>query len=319
VSASKILIIDNDEATADVLAELFPEEMCTLSIATSCDDGIKSAQSNKPMLVLLNVDIDRGYYCCRQFKKNAELKSLPLILVSAEATDEQFEEHQSLPSHADAYLKKPLDEMLLASTIIELIGMNPSTSSRGSELDEKVVDIMDELLPEETEELIVDVLFDDESLEEDSEKTEVTSESPDHIPVLENVSDTVAELYSEPDITPITETEESSEDQVEMQSLIEQLANLRMAYQRAEQVYEIERSRLEEQIEALKKRCAHLETIANDDELAELHDKVDEQDTQIDALRAEIRRLLEQRNDFNVTIETLISQQNADSNEADSQ
>jgi DNA-binding response OmpR family regulator len=313
VAPSQILVIDDDSSTASMIAALFPEEMCSVSVAESCNEGVAAAQNNVPMLVLLNADIERGYSCCRRFKKDSTLRQLPLILLSAEASDEQFAEHQSLASRADAYLKKPLDEALLASTIIELIGSNAAPSLRTAR-DETIVDVMDDL-PDGFDTLVVDVLLDEE--DDSEEAAPVVSSEPaepqEHVPVLEEVADAVAELYAEPDKAAPQTAGSTALD--EKESLIEQLADLRMAYQRAEQVYEIERSRLEEQIEALKKRCAHLETLASDGELNSLRERTEEQDLQIDALRAELRRLREQRNDFNATIETLISQNRSNEDE----
>src|SRR4029079_8520168 len=77
-----------------------------------------------PDLVLLCVEPKNvGYAICNKLKKNNAWKNTPIVLMSAEATEESFAQHKKLKTHADEYLIKPFAMDALLGKVDQLIGL----------------------------------------------------------------------------------------------------------------------------------------------------------------------------------------------------
>lgn len=133
MTASNILVVDTDPRTTQLVSALFPSDVCVVQHAADAVEAVDIARAQLPVLAIICADIESGYGCCRQFKKDNDLKAIPVVLVSAHATPEQFSDHQKLPTSADTYLHKPLDESLLASVVIDLLGSARSRRAAAGE------------------------------------------------------------------------------------------------------------------------------------------------------------------------------------------
>ena len=71
---------------------------------------LKVALHENKKLIIMSVELPRmsGFSVCNRFKKKNELRRIPLILVTAEASNEALQQHSSLPTRADDYLRKPV-------------------------------------------------------------------------------------------------------------------------------------------------------------------------------------------------------------------
>jgi chromosome segregation ATPase len=49
-----------------------------------------------------------GFSVCGKLKRDTNLKDVPVIIMSTDATEETFEQHRRLRTHAEVYLKKPI-------------------------------------------------------------------------------------------------------------------------------------------------------------------------------------------------------------------
>ena len=77
-----------------------------------------------PSLIVLCIDPKRtGWAVCNRLRKSATLKTTPLIITSAEATEKDFEDHKKLKTRAEEYLHKPFAVEALVEKIGGLIGM----------------------------------------------------------------------------------------------------------------------------------------------------------------------------------------------------
>ena len=77
-----------------------------------------------PSLIVLCIDPKRtGWAVCNRLRKSTTLKSTPLIITSAEATEKDFEDHKKLKTRAEEYLHKPFGVEALVEKIAGLIGM----------------------------------------------------------------------------------------------------------------------------------------------------------------------------------------------------
>ena len=113
----KVLIIEGDETWARMMAGALEKEGSEVEIVYDGMEGLGKAQREHPDFIILSVELPResGYLICKKLKEDKELRKIPLMLISAEATEEDFERHRKLRVRADDYLRKPFtDEEFLA-------------------------------------------------------------------------------------------------------------------------------------------------------------------------------------------------------------
>ncbi len=111
-----ILIVDDDDDLRGALAEQIEMEadFRTVQAATG-DAGLKAAQTERPDLILLDVDLPDmdGRDACRQMR--AEGVSAPVVMLTAAAAD--ADTIQGLESGADDYVAKPFRFAVLLARI----------------------------------------------------------------------------------------------------------------------------------------------------------------------------------------------------------
>lgn len=159
---TKVLVLESDSEFAAILSSGLSEYGCEVSIVSDGEEGIALATAQRPELILLTIELPRmnGFSVCNRLKRNEELKDIPLILLSSEATDETFEQHQRLRTRADVYVKKPVT----VEELVEKLQGIFTLQRPGEEVD--LIEVDDEMaieeLPEEPET--------EESIEEETEE-----------------------------------------------------------------------------------------------------------------------------------------------------
>ncbi len=92
--------------------------------AEADSNELMQRKDDLPSLIVLCIDPKRtGWAVCNRLRKSATLKTTPLIITSAEATEKDFEDHKKLKTRAEEYLHKPFAVEALAEKIGGLIGM----------------------------------------------------------------------------------------------------------------------------------------------------------------------------------------------------
>src|SRR5512135_857714 len=123
----KILLIESDAAFARQLSDALESKGFQTQVASDGKEGLDAARDLRPEAIVLCVELPgmSGYSICNRLKKDEELKGIPLIITSAEATPETFEQHKKLKARADDYLIKPFDPAALLQHIASLIELPP--------------------------------------------------------------------------------------------------------------------------------------------------------------------------------------------------
>jgi CheY-like chemotaxis protein len=139
--SKKILFIDSDEAFAQGLSQAASARGHAPLVSTNSEQGITLARQESPDVIVVCVEAQptNGYMLCTRLKKDDRLKSIPVILTSANATPDSFEKHKKLKTRADEYLIKPFDGAALFAKVNPLVGLPHEAA-------EEVVDIQDEPL-----------------------------------------------------------------------------------------------------------------------------------------------------------------------------
>ncbi|MBM4281584.1 MAG: response regulator [Deltaproteobacteria bacterium] len=111
-----ILFIDAEQPFSDQTAGALRARGYQVKQVDDGKDVLEHALKERPELIVLCVELPKmsGYSICNKLKKDNDLKSIPLIITSKEATPETFAQHKKLKTRAEEYLIKPFTEADLA-------------------------------------------------------------------------------------------------------------------------------------------------------------------------------------------------------------
>jgi len=122
----KIFMIIDDDSDDIMFFKEALKEMLPSSVCLEANGGIEALQllrkSEKlPNFIFLDMNMPRmdGRQCLKELKKDAKLKSIPVIMYSTSFTEESINELHKLG--ASSYLNKPSDMNKLPAQILEAI------------------------------------------------------------------------------------------------------------------------------------------------------------------------------------------------------
>lgn len=106
MQAIKVLVIDADQSSAELLRICLEKEGYAVACAPDGEDGLAKFAGFKPDAVLLDAVLPRidGWQVCREIRKRS---ALPLIFVTSKS--EVFDRVLGLELGADDYIVKPFD------------------------------------------------------------------------------------------------------------------------------------------------------------------------------------------------------------------
>lgn len=128
-----ILVIDDDPDLQKLIRTYFVMEGFQSRAAYKRDD-ILAALRIRPMpdLVLLDVQLPdaNGFDLLARFREHAVLKSLPIVMLTAEASREAV--LKGLHGGADGYVTKPFEPDVLVSAVKAVLGLTPPPAQKKS-------------------------------------------------------------------------------------------------------------------------------------------------------------------------------------------
>ncbi|MCB2293565.1 response regulator transcription factor [Clostridium algoriphilum] len=103
----KILIVDDEEHIRELLKYNLEKNSYKCITAANGFEALKIAKDQRPRLVLLDLMLPEmdGYEVCKEIKKNNQISSTPIIILSAK--NEVFDKILGLELGADDYITKP--------------------------------------------------------------------------------------------------------------------------------------------------------------------------------------------------------------------
>jgi len=143
----KILLIENDSSFAAGVSESLEASGFDVRVTGDGKEGLDLAREWGPEAIVLCVELPgmSGYLVCQKLKKDEALKELPLVLTSAEATEETFEKHRTLKARADEYLLKPYAPASLIEKLGALVGLPEPGAASGGDREEELVSLEEEM------------------------------------------------------------------------------------------------------------------------------------------------------------------------------
>ena len=128
-AAPEILIVEDSRLQAKVLRDLLVSHGYRARVALHGEPGLEMARERRPALVLCDIvmPVMDGYAMCAQFKSDAHLRDVPIIMLTSLIDLEDVV--LGLESRADLYLTKPYNPTFLISMVEETL-RHPPTNPR---------------------------------------------------------------------------------------------------------------------------------------------------------------------------------------------
>lgn len=123
MSGKHILAFEPDPLYAKMLQDEFGARGHSVEVVADGAVGLERAAASPPDLIYLCIELPRisGFSVCNKLRKNPETETIPLVITSAEATEDVFEKHKKLKARADEYILKPFGEDKLVPIIERLL------------------------------------------------------------------------------------------------------------------------------------------------------------------------------------------------------
>lgn len=117
----KILIVEDDNQSLYLLTFLLESNNYEVIPSNNGFDGIAKAIDLKPDAVILDIQLPEmnGYEVAKTLRKNAELKNIPIIVVTSFAMI--GDKSKALEAGASGYIEKPIDPDIFISQVESFI------------------------------------------------------------------------------------------------------------------------------------------------------------------------------------------------------
>lgn len=139
----KILLIEDDPAVAKTIIEALEREVYTVVWRSSGRDGIETAATHHPHLIILDVRLPdgSGFDFCRQLREKKHNQPILMLTVQKDELDRVL----GLEMGADAYMTKPFSLRELLATVRALLrrayGQLSSAESNQIALRDMLIDL----------------------------------------------------------------------------------------------------------------------------------------------------------------------------------
>ena len=117
----RILIVEDEEAQAEVLRYNFEREGFDPVVVTDGDEALLAVEEQQPDLVLLDWMLPgtSGLSVCQRLRQRSETRSLPIIMLTARV--EEADRIRGLEAGADDYVVKPYSPSELVARVRALL------------------------------------------------------------------------------------------------------------------------------------------------------------------------------------------------------
>jgi PleD family two-component response regulator len=120
-SPARVLVVEDDPATASFLGNLLGQDAYRVSVATDGPSALRMAREERPDLILLDVLLPEmsGFEVCQRLRQDPTTCLFPIILVTA--LGETKDKITGLKLGADEYVSKPFHAVELLARIERVI------------------------------------------------------------------------------------------------------------------------------------------------------------------------------------------------------
>lgn len=116
----KVLVVEDVDFNRDLVVQLLEDKYHVIE-AVNGQEGVELAERERPELILMDLSLPvmDGWEATRRLKANDDLRSIPVIALTAHAM--AGDKEKALAAGCDDYLVKPLDEDELMAKIAKYL------------------------------------------------------------------------------------------------------------------------------------------------------------------------------------------------------
>jgi two-component system cell cycle response regulator DivK len=118
----KVLIVDDNRASRDLIRAILKTVRCDIIEATHGQQALELMQQERPDLVLLDIDMPglNGLTVVKRIREDTSLADLPVVAVTAFAMERDRE--KAMAAGFTAYVTKPVRAAILRQQVQQLLG-----------------------------------------------------------------------------------------------------------------------------------------------------------------------------------------------------
>lgn len=123
---NRVLVVEDQYDNRRILRDLLTSAGYEMIEAVTGEEGVSIAEQQRPHLILMDMQLPviDGYESTRRIKANPELRSIPIIAVSAYAMS--GDDTKAYEAGCDAYVTKPFSPRKLLAKIREFLPLSDS-------------------------------------------------------------------------------------------------------------------------------------------------------------------------------------------------
>jgi len=116
----KVLVVEDVDFNRELVVQLLEDKYHVIE-AVNGQEGVELAERERPDLILMDLSLPvmDGWEATRRLKANDDLRSIPIIALTAHAM--AGDKEKALAAGCDDYLVKPLDEDELMARIAKYL------------------------------------------------------------------------------------------------------------------------------------------------------------------------------------------------------
>ena len=124
-SSQKILVVEDNQDNRELVVKVLKINGYDVIEAVDGQEAIEKTRAENPDLILMDLFIPKidGYEVTRRLKRDRDLKSIPIIALTAHAMKGDME--VALAAGCDGYIPKPIDVRELPKQIERFLKGNP--------------------------------------------------------------------------------------------------------------------------------------------------------------------------------------------------
>jgi len=121
-----LLVVDDDEATRNVLKRLFEKEGYKVLLASDATSLVSILEQEPIQLILLDINLPwvNGFELCKLLKDHDDLKKVPIVFISGRKSETDKKTAFQLGAHD--YITKPFNIEEITETVRTLINLAPT-------------------------------------------------------------------------------------------------------------------------------------------------------------------------------------------------
>jgi two-component system cell cycle response regulator DivK len=119
--SKRILVVEDQEDNRRIVRDLLKSVGFEMLEATTGEEGIRLAETGRPDLILMDIQMPvlDGYEATRRIKATAELRHIPIIVVTSYALS--GDDAKARAAGADGYVAKPFSPRDLLAKIRQFL------------------------------------------------------------------------------------------------------------------------------------------------------------------------------------------------------